>query len=251
MTWLPGSPCVARVMKRGEWDVCGERSTGVVEGPDGFSGAGSRPMCSMHYLREHDEARYRNSTMKGEQTMAAKKKSKDWDGAVAASNEKTTGEAHRTESVMRRRFHQKLPCSVGREEVEAKAANLAKAVHEREAVRVQKREANARFREQIHYYDELVDTLATEVDLKSDSRNVECTEELTPQNEIVTIRCDTKEVLSKRAATSAELQQDMFGSGAAAPNGKGGKKEKGKRAWSEGKNPKPSNFDEVAAEGTE
>lgn len=114
------------------------------------------------------------------------------------------------EPVIRKRFKQKLPVRIGDELVSAKADKLAKTIHERNAVRLKRREANAEFREQLAYFDEMLESLATDVELHTESRDVECVERLTAQNEIETVRLDTGEILSTRTAEARDLQEDLL-----------------------------------------
>lgn len=147
----------------------------------------------------------------------------------------------RHEPVIRKTFKQKLPVRIGEALVSEKADKLAKTIHERNAVRLQRREANAQFREQLAYFDEMLESLATDVELHTESREVDCVERLTAQNEIETVRLDTGEILSTRTAEAKDLQEDLLqrvNDGDDVP-------------WKEGANPAPRLDDQGATQDAE
>jgi hypothetical protein len=198
---------------------------GVVPGPDGACGAGHKVFCREHYPQ-------------GEPTMVKAKKSRK--RTSKASVRANGGMAVHQEPVERRRFKDQLPCRIDDATVALKAAQLASFIHKREALRVERREANAVFREKLSYFDETLQDLATSVDLHTETRPVDCVERLTAQNEIETVRLDTGEIVDTRPAEAADLQESL-------PGTDDDGDEKDDDDWSEGANPKPSRH--AAADG--
>lgn len=146
----------------------------------------------------------------------------DFSGAVAASR------ANDPERVERKRFKQKLPVEIGPAEVAKHAAELAAVIREREAVLVRKREVNAKYREQIAYFDERLKELGVSVEQHTETRDVECVEALiTRTNTVEVRRLDTGAVLSRRAADAGDVQEKMFDDA------------DGDAGWSDGENPAP------------
>lgn len=132
----------------------------------------------------------------------------DWADAAKASADTIAAR----EPIIRKRFRQPLPCKVvDSEKLAEKADELATVVNERLRVKQEKREANARFREQIAAFDEREKTLAFDVSSKTEERFVDCVERLTATNTVETVRLDTNEIIGTRAARAEELQDPLFG----------------------------------------
>jgi hypothetical protein len=131
-----------------------------------------------------------------------------WDGAVAASAEAAPGAVVDTsrEPVIRRKFKQKLPCRLDSAVKDAKGDELANVINRRLALLEERREAMAEFKQQITALDERERELAGDVSTRTESREVECIERLTVTNEIEVVRLDTGEVIDRRNADGADLQ---------------------------------------------
>jgi hypothetical protein len=140
-----------------------------------------------------------------EAKMAAKKKDKpkDWSGAVGAS---TAADGY----VERARYQEPLLVKITPQDLQPKANELARVIAQRDAMKVNKREANAKFREQIAYFDERINELAESVREGSERRPVEVVERLNLRlNQVEVVRTDTGETISKRAATAEDRQETL------------------------------------------
>jgi len=113
--------------------------------------------------------------------------------------------------VERHRYEEKLPCKVEGVDIDAAAQEMARVHRQREAMREQKRETNAKFRERLNFFDERMTELGEIVEHKTERRSVEVVEYLIARtNEIRVVRQDTGEVIETRAAKADELQDGLF-----------------------------------------
>jgi hypothetical protein len=113
--------------------------------------------------------------------------------------------------IERMQFVRDLPCRIEPDSVPARAAELARVITDRDTVREAKREANAKFREKLAFFDERMTELAMQVTAHVETRPVKCVEVLlTRTNEMQVVRLDTGEVVELRTATATELQEDLF-----------------------------------------
>lgn len=155
-------------------------------------------------LKRIAELQSEGKTM-GKAKMTSKTKSKT-NGAAAKSS---LGDDNKP--VERARYDDMLPCKLEPSDIPARAAELAKTIREREEMLELKREANAKYRERIAYFDERLTSLAEAVEGKTEKRSVPCIEYLLPRtNEIQVVRQDTHEVVERRAAEPQDLQEGLF-----------------------------------------
>lgn len=159
-------------------------------------------------------------TTQGDETMAAKKKKKA-KGIPAVSGEApdtngkgaeaaTAGPPDRAR-IERRRYKEKLPCAIPPEEVVFKADEMAVVYRKVEALKEEKRNALADFRDRKAQLEENLGDLATAVEQHTISREVDVVEYLIDgTGTIEVVRQDTLEVVIVKAATSEDLQERIF-----------------------------------------
>jgi hypothetical protein len=137
--------------------------------------------------------------------MAAKKGAKRNGAAAKPANDGG-------DYIEKGRFEEALPVRIDASEAEARAMQLAKIVHDHDALLERKREVNAQFREKISFFRERMKELSDSVDQCTELRPVACVERLNiRQNAVEKVRLDTGEVYDSRAATAEDRQEDLPG----------------------------------------
>lgn len=140
-----------------------------------------------------------------ERTMAGRKKNGDASPAAP-----TQGKNGNREPVERARYQDSLPCTIGTDDVQVRASELAKVIRARDRLLDEKRESNATYRERIAFFDERLKELAESVEGKTERRPVDCVEYLYPeQGEVRVVRLDTNEVVESRTATAEDMQESL------------------------------------------
>ena len=108
------------------------------------------------------------------------------------------------------------------DEIAKNAIELAGVIERRDVIMEKKRESNARFRNELKFFDERLKELAAAVNKGEEQADVEVIEKLVVgTNEIQVTRTDTGEVLSTRTATAEDRQEALeLGPPAKAKKGK-------------------------------
>ena len=137
--------------------------------------------------------------------MAAKKAKKS---TVPTTGKKAA--VHR-DAVERKRYTMRLPVEVEEEVCRKAAQEMAKIHHAREALKSERRDAMAGFKERMNGLDQQMNDLANTVENSTELREVEVVDRLLPTGEIETVRLDTREVIASRPPTAQELQDSLPG----------------------------------------
>lgn len=123
---------------------------------------------------------------------------------------RANGKAHARQGVERARYNLKLPIRIGDAEVAVKAVDIAGVVRAREAVLEERREAAAKFRDRVKFFDERLLELSESIEQHTELRDVEVSEVLIVEtNEIQVVRRDTGEIVSTRTASSEDVQERL------------------------------------------
>jgi hypothetical protein len=105
-----------------------------------------------------------------------------------------------------RRFTQDLPCKLEDEATAELREKLVNVVSER----VKQEEQIAILRECVKGLSKREAELVGKLHKNTEERQVECVEYLLPTNEVLIVRVDTSEVVSRRTAEAEDLQEPMF-----------------------------------------
>ena len=114
-----------------------------------------------------------------------------------------------TGAIERDRYEEKLPCIVDANAKNNAAAQLAACVRALAALKVERREAMAGFKKKMNGIEDRQAEYASTVENGTEMRNVDCVDYLLANNEVMTVRTDTGEVLDSRTATPEELQEPL------------------------------------------
>jgi hypothetical protein len=107
-------------------------------------------------------------------------------------------------------FKQKLPCPIDAATVHERSKEIARTIRERASMKEEKRETLAEYREKDNFYNETLERLASEVELETESRDVDCMDALDLARQVVeTIRLDTHEVIATRPAEAKDVQVEI------------------------------------------
>ena len=143
-----------------------------------------------------------------EESMAAKKSKRR--GAPPGTTKVKTNGLPLRKGVERKRYKDKLPVKIPLDRVAENADELAKVIGQREMMLEEKRQANAKFRDKIHFFDERLTELGESVRSKTEIRDVEVVEMLIVEtNEIRIVRLDTGEIVSTRTAEVQDRQEAL------------------------------------------
>lgn len=108
----------------------------------------------------------------------------------------------------RKRYMRDLPVRIEAEVVQVKAEELAKVIHHRLAVKEERRESMAEFKETLTGLDEREKSLADSIEKHTEIQPVECIEYLTAEdNSVRVVRSDTGEEIECRTAEAKDRQE--------------------------------------------
>lgn len=150
---------------------------------------------------------------KGQPTMATKltKANKDKKRARAAAKAPKAPTATASGSVDRGTETRRLPVAIADEEKIAKSAReLARVLHEQDAIKTKQREKNEGFRAELKELRERVSELADTVEKHTELKEITCRIVLKADQSVDIVRTDTGEVVENRAAKKDELQDELF-----------------------------------------
>ena len=107
-------------------------------------------------------------------------------------------------------FYEELPCALDSQEMVLKSKQLAQLLCDQSNIELEKKEANASFKEQLDDIDTKMSALALEVRTGREYREVPCTERADYQdNRVEIIRMDTGEVVRIRPLLQGERQEAL------------------------------------------
>ena len=141
------------------------------------------------------------------ETMARKKKDESSNGNGQTT---LTPEGPETERVEKDRRVQQVGVRLNTAQLPERMLEMSKLIREGARVREEKREANAKYREQLAGFNDRLGKLAEENESGLETVDVEVVEYLiTRTNTIEVRREDTGELVSSRAATAADMQPNL------------------------------------------
>ncbi len=104
----------------------------------------------------------------------------------------------------------RLPVAVGAEIVDRAAHEMARLHTDREALKSERRETMAEFKERLASMDQRMTELADTVNKSTELRDVKCKELLyVEENRVDVVRIDSGEVVESRTATAEDRQEDL------------------------------------------
>ncbi len=107
-------------------------------------------------------------------------------------------------------FYEELPCALDSQELVLKSKQLAQLLCDQANVELEKKEANATFKEQLDDIDKRMSALALEVRTGREYREVPCTERADyADNRVEIVRMDTGEVVRIRPLLQGERQEAL------------------------------------------
>lgn len=107
-------------------------------------------------------------------------------------------------------FYEHLPCALDSQELVLKSRALAQLLCDQENVELEKKEANASFKERLDAIDKQLSALALEVRSGREYREVQCLERADyAEGRVQIIRTDTAEVVRFRPLEPHERQQGL------------------------------------------
>lgn len=124
-----------------------------------------------------------------------------------------------------KRYTQRLPVPVGADVARAAAAQMATVHFAREQLKEERRNAMANFREKMNGLDQRMGELAETARNSTELQDIECVDMLEPNNEVLSVRLDTKTIFDRRQPTAEDLQTVLPGTDAPPKSGAAAKKD--------------------------